>query len=596
MKAAAQANHQKIVPIDSEIYQAIKSLYISRGLALPSTTGPWSEDELLRMLAKISPDGLSAGERAAYDYAQKELNREHGIAKFSFDATIEAHAHTNTEDFQTADDYIRPLNYENPFFTIDLEAWLTQYGYGLAEFSLGNRIFDWAGTNANNTGRYYLTAPLYGPQAFSVNIPMVPPSEMRNLDFSFPFRTFVAVGGSGWDIVVGRDRLSWGPGESGNFIVGDHVHYHDNIRTSWYGDSLKYTFSVSRFPWVGEYYKTDVVDSAGFAHNQSNNGLLILDATDYQNAYKGVSLFIAHRVEWRAWRDKLNFAVTESVMYENPDGTVDLQAFLPTILLHNLAKGDNLNSLLGFEADWTIIPHLNVYAQVVVDEFRIPGEAADCPDGLGYMLGAKTALPMSEGMFSASLEGAYTTPYLYLRSKHQSDSGSNATAYGGSDNSSNLGDYPLGFVVATRYYSSAATGIYAQDFLGYRWGGDAVVVNANAGYRVFGQWNVKANLMLLFHGTSDKWTIWRRFPDDGSVNSGLTTTHATNNAADSNVSDRAAVAFTTALSLMGEWFLPWVPGLSTFGQADLVFVTNKDNIPDNNAFDAQFTLGVSYRF
>jgi hypothetical protein len=600
MQAAARANHQKIVPIDSEIYQAIKALYISRGLALPSTTGPWSEDELLRMLAKISPENLLPGEKAAYDYAWGELNREHGIAKFSFDATIEAHAHTNTEDFQTADDYIRPWNYEKPFFTIDFEAWITKYGYGLAEFSLGNRVFN-SDTAVNATGRSYLNSPFYGTDAFGVNIPMVPPAGMDDLDFSFPYRGFVSIGGEGWSIVVGRDRLSWGPGESGNFLVGGHVQYHDNMRTSWYGDNIKYTFSMSRFPWVGEYYKTDENDDGPLFQPQG---------TDYQTFFKGISLYLAHRIEWRMWRDKLNFAFTESVMYENPDGAIDPLIFSPTIMFHNIAKSKNLNSLLGVEADYTVIPHLNIYAQLVVDEFRIPGEPETNPDGLGYMLGAKTALPLGMGMFNASLEGAYTTPYLYIRSKLQPD---NHQGYGDKDTigadewggNGGLGNYPLGFVVATRYYDTTAGGIYAEDFMGYRWGGDAIVVNANAGYRVFGQWNAKANFLLMFHGTNDKWTNWRRFPEWDPKPLQTPTTDAQElgpeyetpaNLADSDVSDRKAVAITTALSLAGEWNLPWVPGLSVFGQGDFILVFNKDNIPDNTAFDAQFTAGVSYKF
>jgi hypothetical protein len=81
-----------------------------------------------------------------------------------------------------------------------------------------------------------------------------------------------------------------------------------------------------------------------------------------------------------------------------------------------------------------------------------------------------------------------------------------------------------------------------------------------------------------------------------------TTSHQTDNAADPGANDpsseryRNAVAMTTALSLSGAWNLPWVPGLSVYGQGDFVFVVNKGNIEGKNAFDAQFTLGVSYRF
>jgi hypothetical protein len=596
MQAAAQANRQKIIPIDSEIYQAIKSLYISRGLALPSTTGPWSEDELLRMLAKIDPEALAPGEKAAYDYAQKELNREHGIARFNFEAAVEARGHTNTTEFTRQDDYMRLWHEAKPMFDIALEAWVTPYAYAYTGLSIGNFVYN--GTATASNGGTYITSPFFGEEAFSTNIWMVPPSEMNYLSFNFPSRALLAVGGSGWSLVAGRDRLSWGPGESGNFVVGDQLEYHDSARVSWYGDSLKYTFNVSRFPWVGEYYKTDS-DGADYSdytgvHDPSD------DATG--DEFVGINLFVAHRVEWRMWKDKLNFAFTESVMYEDGNGNIDPIIFSPVFFLHNLYKSKSANSLIALEADYTVIPGLNIYAQFVMDEAALPGEYVPgeddyaCPESMGYMLGAKTAFPLSfaeiDGMFTASLEGAYTTPYLYLRSKLQ-------PKYEGEQYSSGAGDYPLGYVVANRYISTSGHSNYVEEFLGYRWGGDAIVVNANAGYRVFGQWNVKANLILMFHGTQDKWTYWSRmYLDEDSPNNVTTpsTEHQTSNAADPNVSDRKAIATTTALSLSGAWNLPWVPGLSVYGQSDFIFVVNKGNIEGKNAFDAQFTLGVSYSF
>ncbi|MFA6906424.1 MAG: hypothetical protein WCQ62_09350, partial [Sphaerochaeta sp.] len=44
------ANHQKVYSLDSDIYEAIQILYVSQGLSLPSTTGPYSQAELTLML------------------------------------------------------------------------------------------------------------------------------------------------------------------------------------------------------------------------------------------------------------------------------------------------------------------------------------------------------------------------------------------------------------------------------------------------------------------------------------------------------------------------------------------------------------------
>ena len=46
-------NRQEIVSVDSPIYRAMKNLYISTGLALPSTTGPWTMAEFDIMLSGL---------------------------------------------------------------------------------------------------------------------------------------------------------------------------------------------------------------------------------------------------------------------------------------------------------------------------------------------------------------------------------------------------------------------------------------------------------------------------------------------------------------------------------------------------------------
>ena len=47
----AGSNGVKAVEVDSDIWNAVKSLYSTQGHALPSTTGPWSENEIKLMLS-----------------------------------------------------------------------------------------------------------------------------------------------------------------------------------------------------------------------------------------------------------------------------------------------------------------------------------------------------------------------------------------------------------------------------------------------------------------------------------------------------------------------------------------------------------------
>jgi len=114
-------NYQKIFPVDSDVYQAITSLYISQGLALPSTTGPWSADELLKMLDKISISRLAGGTQAAYDYARAELTRALGPAQFNLKVAVEGYYHTNTKDFTKESQWVHGFKERKPLLDLVLE-------------------------------------------------------------------------------------------------------------------------------------------------------------------------------------------------------------------------------------------------------------------------------------------------------------------------------------------------------------------------------------------------------------------------------------------------------------------------------------------
>jgi hypothetical protein len=595
----AQDNHQKIYPIDSDVYQAIKALYIARGLALPSTTGPWSEDELLLMLERLDDHRFKNGEQSLYDYAAAELAPQKVAFKFTGIVATEMYAHTNTEDFTALEDYIRPYNLTKPLFEAQFEVRLTPYGYGFGEFSIGNNVVnDWV---TKNDGRQRAASTFFGKTAVASNIFMLPPGVLTDIDLNFPTRAFVSLGGHGFNFQIGRERLSWGAGESGNLIVGDHIKYHNVVRTTFYGDALKYTFNVSGFPNPDEYYTTDESTKISTVEGQGDN------ETGFD---KGVNLFIAHRLEWRILKNKVGFALTEGIMYQNSTGYVDLSVLLPTVLMHNAYRPANMNSILGFEVDYSPIPALNIYGQMAVDEFPMPGEGVPgvddnaIPNGFGFILGAQTSLPLAGRMFSASLEAAWTDPYLYLR--RSGDWGSSDYQLRG-----------LNYIVANRYYSqTGGKTIYAEDALGYRWGNDAVVINAHAGYRDLGAWNVEANLMFMVHGTFDPWTMWSTinatedstaWPNGKPGNqTSPTDHHYQGNYADGTTSDRNASYVLTALSLLGSWnigtlpslnHLPALRHLALYGQIDLVIVANPLNNKNADTIaDLQFTLGASYTF
>lgn len=575
-------NRQKIHPIDSEVYQAITMLYIQQGMALPSTAGPWSEDELITMLERINTATLSEGEASIYKWIVTELNYDKGNFKFGFEAAVETYAHTNDKVFLDRDSYVRSWDENKPLLDIQLETWLANHFYGYSALSIAANYYNTKVIPQTGTDGKYFGSKYYGETLWSHNIPFFAPGSLADFDFNFPFRAFGAFGGENWSVQVGRDKLSWGPGVSGNFVVGSHLRYHDSARLATYGKNYKYTFNVSAFPHPNEYYK----DPANV--NKWGQG-------SQRDETNGLNLFIAHRLEWRLAQDKVGITLTEGIMYQSEDNHLDLRVLSPTIVFHNGYIRSNSNSIVSLEVDYTPIPLLNIYAQFVMDEIAFSGEPVPgkdknaYPNAFGYMLGAKTSFALDGGIFYGSFEGVLTDPYLYLRDANAPDQ-------------QGRGETGINWIVANRYIVNSqplAGTVYIEDFLGYKYGGDAIVINANAGYKKLGLWSAETNLMVMIHGTHDKWTTWTRVNPDtsignGNVNVGTPTTeHQSDNHLDTVARD--AVTTTIALSAKGSYTI--IENLVAYGQADFVTIVNPGNRKANpTAFDLQLAFGLSYAF
>lgn len=573
--ATGLENRQKIHPVDTEIFEAISYLYINQGLALPSTSGPWSEAELLAMLAKVDSSGLEDGMWEAYDYAYSALNTSPKIEakgvdfSWNLDVALEGYYHTNTNDFVDRDTWIRGFIDQKPLLGVSLETWPSSNFYGYSEFTVGNS-HSLIGENEDGMA--------FGTTSLSTNLIVLPPAQLNDLDFNMPYRAFVAAGGEHWTFQLGRDRLSWGAGESGNLMLSDNLKYHNMARITTYGDKFKYTFVTSFFPHSSSYMD----DDGGPTQGENQESLLI-----------GLNLFMSHRLEWRMFQDKVGLAVTESIMYQSKENTFDLRIFNPAMLFHDYYIRSNANSLLSVELDYTPIKGLNIYGQMVVDEFSLPGETVpsatddNYPITFGYLGGVKSVFPVQDLIGHASLEFAYTDPFLYLR--YETKNGATAD---------DPDPYHLNFVGVIREFTNGAGMFYNAEFLGYPCGGDAIVVNLNGGVKRFGKWNVALNGFYMMHGTFDIYTAWSVVGDEGNTGvsheiSTPTTDHPTENYNDSTAqTTRNSASHTVVVGASGAYRI--TEGLRVFGQLDYINISNYGNIAGQKTSDVQLTLGISY--
>ncbi|MFA7108923.1 MAG: hypothetical protein WC162_07240, partial [Sphaerochaetaceae bacterium] len=447
-------NGQKIRSLDDDTYEAISYLYVKNGLSQPSYTAPYSDNELKLMLDKINSLNLSKADQKVMNYINDKLdiNMDYEGKGVSFDwtfkTTVESFAHPNTDgytatnlDFANRDIWVYDKIHHKPFLDLNFEAWSGNHVYSFADLSVGNSP---------------VLAKKFGTDKFRTNIVMIPPSTMSDLDFAIPYRAFASLGGDYWSFEVGRDRLDWGCGETGNLTVSDNLYYHNLARFTTFSDNYKYTFVTSFFPHQNMYI-SDNVTLGSITPQQGNSQWDIQD---------GIRAFIAHRLEFKAFHDKVGLVLTEEIMYESETNNLDLRVLSPHIIYHNLYIRANANSIIAFEADYTPIKGINIYGQAIVDEFLLPGEGNNNPSALGFLGGVKATKEIAGYAGKASLEFAKTNPYLYLRD--------NMTV--AEDSIQHAGEYGINFVVAIRdYTNNHGASYYDPEFLGYDYGGDALV-------------------------------------------------------------------------------------------------------------------------
>ena len=600
---AVTDNMQKIFPVGCDEYTTIKYLYIAQGHSLPSTTGPWSADELAGMLAVLDYGSLDKVQKTMYDTvsasvnARPELDLNKVGLSFKGNVNLELYFHTNTDGYgitaNTSSHDVTEKAFQGnhwvytekdrkSFLNLELETYLTDHFYADFQIDIAN---SW------HSDEYY-TEEL-GVSMLSTNI-----LGLKNLNFNlayfdgnWPYRSFLSAGGKNWNIQIGRDRLSWGPGETGNLTISDNMPWQNFGRITAYSDYLKYTFLTSFYPHQINYWDNQTEGAA----NPHWHGL---DNTYWGNGpYKGLSMYIGHRLEGRLFGDKLTLAATEGLMYMSEDNTIDLRALNPLNFNHNNYIARNSNSTLTLEFNYTPIKGLNTYGQWIVDEIAFPGIETPPsetdrrnPNAMGILLGVKGVFTLGDGIFHANAEFAKTDPYLYLR-----DGLGRNNAEGNEQ-----GYYGLNYVVAIRNWSSVGCGIsYDEYFLGYTYGPDAVVANVKAGWTTSDlRFSVEGSFFFMAHGTHDAWTMWT--PIGGNEDfkyekASPTEKHTSYNAKyEYKTGAMLAVEKTVVCGVNASYkVLSW---LTAMVQADYVAISNYGNIPGVSQNDFQLVVSATFSF
>ena len=524
---AETSNRQRIIALDSEVYQDIDALYMMNGFAPPSYARPWSEDEIDHILSKLQPEKLTGPAKLAYENIQKKLSKkllfgkeEKAFASISGTVNLEGFFKTNDDRKEWVHGYEERL----PLFDIPFEFWLWDHMYIDVDLSI---------REAHDV--------LYDSDYDYSNIP----ENIKYIDPSIPYRAFMSVGGRNWNVQMGRDKISWGNGETGNMVLSDWADWYNFIKFTTYWKVLKFSFVYAGL----ESYLTP--EEKEFDKREQGDGLVQGNYENFRERYKA---FLAHRLEARI-TDKFTMAATEGIIFGNK--YPEFGNMNPVSIFHSVFAPEYSNVIFSLEADYAIFRGFDLYAQVAMDEMKLSIENSESarPTALGYMLGTRYLFPAGDGIVKLTLEGAYTDPYLYNRW------------------------HPLTrFTVRRRYWSYLDDGyLYLDKATGYRYGPDAVVGYLAGEYRIPSDLMLKADITLKYLG------------EKNTSLSEITSYHTDKKTTPTGTVERELDIGLHADKVLSKHF-------SVGGDMYYVNIDNFCNVSGDTINDFEFALHFSYRF
>jgi hypothetical protein len=380
-----------VISAGDPILEDIRFLVRESGRSFLSFTPPLSRDEVLQILDEIDGAALSEAGREAYRRVYAVLGPAMLFSEGVFGLgarlrlTPEFHIRTNKEL-----PYIRDYPESKSFLSFPISLFFAD----AVQLAVEPII-------SSDPTYYAAPASLWG-----TNIPY----ELNRLDTNMPLRGFIAAGGSWWNIQLGRDKVSYGVGHTGNLALSDTPDYYDFARLSLFSPNIKYSAFISQMP-------LDL--------DPDNSALVVEGPEGYPSGEyltnTAQRYMYLHRLDVRLFR-RLSLGISEGIMVGN--SSLELRFLNPFVLFHSFyawedydkwGSGDMIGSLFSLDVEWAVLPALAVYGQFVMNQFEMEMELSgdDAPDALGYLAGIEYTHSFSSWNALFYGEFVYTDPYLY---------------------------------------------------------------------------------------------------------------------------------------------------------------------------------------
>ena len=544
-------NPQEIISFKSKIYDSMDKLYLVAGYGIPSNARPWSKSEALIILNRIDPSLLTNHQRELYKEIKDEISTNNllynsdvfGIS-IGADLNTEMYWHSNSAKFIVEDDWVYGFVKRKPLLRLRFDISLSDFAYIYSDLQYNRNIFNYKDEKITKTavgaivdGRtgsgYYVTKSAIYSKEFFTNI--MPFNESYDVDFETPKRAILSVGGNHWKFTFGRDKVAWGNGKSGNFIIDNHVDFHEFGRLKFFSDKFSYD-------WLNVFLPTRTY------HGEDPDERL--------------RFLMAHRLEFRPWK-RLTVAFSENVMFYNE--VFDIKYLNPAFIYHNLNNRSMFNAIAHVELDFMILKGLNIYGQFVLDQARAPNEPATQADATGYLGGVEYVKEVGPGFLSTSLEFVLTSPILYRRDE-------------------------VDFLMFRPYFThgnpSGPGYVLKFDYIGYKYGSDTLLLQWDLEYSMLSNLNFGLTVIGMRQGEVDL------FYDNENI-----TSYQGSTPSGTEIKESLIISLTGSYDkpkLFGSRF-----DLSVWSEFDWIgkrtFIKNTQMHEDNRS-DFQITVGMGLSF
>ncbi len=543
----------KVIPIGSDTYSLIDSLYLLEGKAAPVGARPWTEQQAFSIVSRV--EASSEYTEELKETLLSELSSEKNIVEAVVKLNTVFAYHSNT-DFNNDKLWIndsldnRILGLGGRLLLGSSFAAELELGVGYVPSGNAYSVTYLDNENKNEGGKVSVS----DEQSWRYDKSFASNLYPGGFDLTLAGRSTISWGNEYAGILAGKDKLSWGNGLMGNLMLSANLPYYDFVRlTAGNNDWFRYDSQVIFFNHPMNYDKQ---------HTDPNTGL---------------NFFFGNRLEFRFLNDKVRLSLNEAIMYQSRDNYLDLRLLNPLQILHGLYISDLANSLASAELEIGLSKNWQLYGSFVIDDIAVPGEPqppndnGSTPDSWGVMGGVRSAYNLGDGILSAIFEGSYITPLTYHRRTGDYSIGSG------------FNDHSLDFIGSIRYFDNNRI-YYQRRYLAMPFGSDFLAFKLQLEYEIPASLSSEIHLFYMAHGITDEDSEIYLF--DGNEHSwGWLLTE---NPFDGTI---GKISHTFNIGSSADWQITKHWTLSS--SIDFVFIENFKNL-DDNAFDFQMTVGASY--